>query len=119
MPGDGTKEGEGRRAGRVRRAPAGAARRAGLTQEQLADAAGLHWTYVGQVERGERNLTYKSILRLAEGLAVDPRELFAAGTLSRHEAARLSSRFVGRHGTRSVRRSLARWERMFVRERVR
>lgn len=53
--------------------------RAGLTQEQLAHAAGLHWTYVGQVERGERNLTYKSILRLAEGLAVDPRELLSSG----------------------------------------
>lgn len=44
---------------------------AGLTQEELAHAAGLHWTYVGQVERGERNLTYRSILRLARGLQVD------------------------------------------------
>ncbi|HEY7151640.1 MAG TPA: helix-turn-helix transcriptional regulator [Solirubrobacterales bacterium] len=45
---------------------------AGLTQEDLADAAGLHWTYVGQIERGERNLTYKNILRLARGLDVQP-----------------------------------------------
>jgi transcriptional regulator with XRE-family HTH domain len=47
----------------------------GLSQEALADAAGVHWTYVGQIERGERNLTYKSILKLARGLDV------GAGTL--------------------------------------
>lgn len=45
---------------------------AGLTQEALAHQAGLHWTYIGQIERGERNLTLKNILRLAEGLAVRP-----------------------------------------------
>lgn len=48
---------------------------AGLTQEGLAEAAGLHWTYVGQIERGERNLTYKSVLRLARGLNVDSFQL--------------------------------------------
>jgi transcriptional regulator with XRE-family HTH domain len=48
---------------------------AGLTQEALADAADLHWSYVGQIERGERNLTYKNIRRLARGLDVPPEEL--------------------------------------------
>lgn len=45
---------------------------AGMTQESLAAAAGLHWTYVGQIERGERNLTYKNVLKLARGLDIDP-----------------------------------------------
>lgn len=47
----------------------------GLTQEQVADAAELHWTFVGQVERGERNISYKNLLKLAVGLGVDAREL--------------------------------------------
>lgn len=46
-----------------------------LTQEELADAAGLHWTYIGQIERGERNLTYLNVLRLARGLGLTPAEL--------------------------------------------
>lgn len=48
---------------------------ADLTQEALAHAAGLHWTYIGQIERGERNLSYKNVLKLARGLGVDPADL--------------------------------------------
>ena len=46
-----------------------------LTQEALADAAGLHWTYIGQIERGERNLTLKNVLRLERGLEIGPGDL--------------------------------------------
>jgi transcriptional regulator with XRE-family HTH domain len=49
-----------------------------LTQEALADAAGLHWTYIGQIERGERNLTAKNVLRLEKGLNIGPGSWFAA-----------------------------------------
>jgi transcriptional regulator with XRE-family HTH domain len=42
------------------------------SQEQLADDCGLHWSYVGQVERGRRNLSLHNILKIAEALGVDP-----------------------------------------------
>ncbi|WP_282946339.1 helix-turn-helix domain-containing protein [Cellulomonas endometrii] len=47
----------------------------GISQEALADALGYHRTYLGGIERGERNLTLRSVERLAEGLAVDVRVL--------------------------------------------
>jgi transcriptional regulator with XRE-family HTH domain len=47
----------------------------GLSQEKLADAAGLHGTFVGQVERGQRNLTLHNILKLAAALRIDPSDL--------------------------------------------
>ena len=50
----------------------------GLSQEALADRADLHRTYVGSVERGERNVTLTSIVSLAEALGVDPSDLVSA-----------------------------------------
>ena len=47
----------------------------GLSQEQFADVLGVHRTYMGGVERGERNLTLRSVERLAQHLAVDPQVL--------------------------------------------
>jgi transcriptional regulator with XRE-family HTH domain len=47
----------------------------GLSQMSLADRIGLHFTFVSSVERGERNLSLESLLRLAEGLGVNPAEL--------------------------------------------
>ncbi len=47
----------------------------GLSQEALADESGLHRTYVGSAERGERNLTLTSLKRLADALEVSLAEL--------------------------------------------
>jgi len=47
----------------------------GWTQEDLADAAGLTTTYVGQVERGDKVPSLTVVLKLARGLSVPPAEL--------------------------------------------
>lgn len=47
----------------------------GLSQEALADRAGVHWTFLGQVERGRRNLSLHNLLKVAAGLGGDPAEL--------------------------------------------
>ena len=43
----------------------------GISQEELGDLAGLHRTYVGSIERGERNVSIDNIERLAAALRVD------------------------------------------------
>lgn len=47
----------------------------GLSQEQFAEVLGYHRTYVGGVERGERNLTLRSLEHIASIIDVDPRDL--------------------------------------------
>ena len=46
-----------------------------LSQEAFADVLGVHRTYMGGVERGERNLTLKSLERIAQRLDLDPLRL--------------------------------------------
>lgn len=54
-------------------------REKGLSQEALADLAGLHRTYIGAVERGERNITLLNANRIAEALGVKLNECLKEG----------------------------------------
>lgn len=48
---------------------------AGLSQEELADRAKLHRTYISSIERGERNVSVENIFAIAEALKVPPADL--------------------------------------------
>lgn len=58
----------GANVGRLRRAR-------DISQEELAEISGYHRTYVGMIERGERNITIATLEALAGTLGVDPRQL--------------------------------------------
>lgn len=48
----------------------------GLSQEKLAELADCHPTYIGQLERGEKNATIESVLKLSKALGVSLSDLF-------------------------------------------
>jgi transcriptional regulator with XRE-family HTH domain len=49
----------------------------GWSQEMMAEKCGLHRTYVGAIERGERNVTLETLNDLAVALGVSPAELIS------------------------------------------
>jgi transcriptional regulator with XRE-family HTH domain len=57
----------------------------GLSQERLAEACELHRTYIGGIERGERNVALLNICRLAFALGCSPAELIAGAPALRPE----------------------------------
>ena len=48
----------------------------GLSQEELASRAGVHRTYIGMIERAEKNITLKNIEKLARALKISIADLF-------------------------------------------
>lgn len=66
--------------------------RKGLSQEQLADESELDRSYIGGVERGERNPSLVAITKIASGLGVSLSELFAEyANVAAHKGRRPSS----------------------------
>jgi transcriptional regulator with XRE-family HTH domain len=49
-----------------------------LSQEELADKAGLHRTYIGMIERAEKNITLVNIEKIAKALGVEISDLLKA-----------------------------------------
>lgn len=49
----------------------------GLSQEELAALCDLHRTYIGSVERGERNISLQNIISIAHALKCKPSQLIA------------------------------------------
>lgn len=47
----------------------------GLSLEAAAPLVGLHWSALGQVERGQRNISLHNLLKVADGLGIDPGDL--------------------------------------------
>lgn len=51
-------------------------KRLGVSQEELADRAGVHWTYLARAERGEQNPTLENLHAIAQALGVSLADLF-------------------------------------------
>lgn len=49
----------------------------GFSQEEFAEECGLHRTYIGGVERGERNISLDNVFKIATALSVQITELFS------------------------------------------
>jgi transcriptional regulator with XRE-family HTH domain len=52
-------------------------KRSNMSQERLAELAELHRTYIGDIERGKRNVSLKNILKIAKALKVKPSSLIS------------------------------------------
>ncbi len=57
-------------------------RKQGLSQEELAARAGLHRTYIGMIERAEKNITLENIAKIASGLGIKVADLFTDNGMS-------------------------------------
>jgi len=54
----------------------------GLSQEKFADLISIHRTYVGAIERGERNITLKILEKISKVLKIQPYKLLIKGSFT-------------------------------------
>jgi transcriptional regulator with XRE-family HTH domain len=66
------------------------------SQEEFAHVSGLHRTYIGQIERGEKNISFGNLVKVAAVLSVTPSELLSALDGGDGSAAKLKPTLVGR-----------------------
>lgn len=59
-------------------------RQRGLSQERLAELAGLHRTYLGGIERGERNVSLNNLVAIANALDLSLSAMFEGVRVGRH-----------------------------------
>ncbi|MBB3131299.1 transcriptional regulator with XRE-family HTH domain [Paenibacillus rhizosphaerae] len=57
----------------------------GLTQESLGEKGGFHFSYIGQIERGEKNVALLNLAKIAEALEVDISQLFTYTSVESNE----------------------------------
>lgn len=63
----------------------------GLSQEQLGEKAGFHFSYIGGVERAEKNITLTNLIKIADALEVPIIELFS---YTRHQKSVLNEKDI-------------------------
>jgi transcriptional regulator with XRE-family HTH domain len=80
----------------------------GLSQEDLADKCGVHRTFMGTVERGESNLSFSNILKVASTLGISLSALFEGVDQNAVSGGRGSAMREDDHPPRGIRRSMQR-----------
>lgn len=99
-------------------------KRNGLTQEEMAEKCDLHWTYIGGLERGERNPTLTTMQRVAAGLNVGLHQLIDARSFPKGKSEEESKearllRLIRKKGPENVDlatkviREVARWRDLY------
>jgi XRE family transcriptional regulator, regulator of sulfur utilization len=74
----------------------------GMSQEELAHKANLHTTYIGQLERGEKNATLESVEKVANALEISLEDLFRSVHPHSNSQMYTLTQIVTRLQTRSI-----------------
>jgi transcriptional regulator with XRE-family HTH domain len=73
----------------------------GISQEELGDRSSLHYTYIGKVERGEKNITLESLVKITKALEISLEELFSIVDPNRNKS-NLNQQILGLFSSKSI-----------------